>query len=641
MRALPLILSLVLFVADLVAQPGSDSLLRVLPTQKGQERVITLGNIAYSLSLSDPLQAKGYAEQALALATTLKDSALIGSVVNDLALIEHRLGHFHEAVALNHRALRIRHMLNDTMGIASSHSKLGAAWVELYQFDSALVHNQAAERVYHDLGDVVREAMTRGNSARLYVQMGDHDMAETVAREVVRMMEDQPMGYAKANSMGQLATMLAERSKDDEALDQARKALGAYTEVGMPSEQASMANIIGAVVRKRAHIDSALFWFKEAQRYAELGNDVSGQATYLANMADMYAERGEPARAIELYERAITISKSERYVDQLAWALQRIVPLYKSCGRIADALRSHEEMMALRDSIYQRDKVRALSEMQVKYETERTENDLLEARARTEQQRQQLEQQRWRMIGLGAGLVVLLCLAGLLVRVQRLRHRTQLNERIITEREQGLKAIVQSTDAERKRIAAELHDGVGQLLTGLKYRVEAAAASDPELNGVLQLAEEASHEVRDIAHRMMPRALGEMGLVPALTDMFNKAFALPGMAHTFEHHGMEDRLPAEVETGVYRIAQELVNNILKHAQAKQVDVQLLRNKGALVLLVEDDGVGFDATRVSNGLGMLNLHDRARILNGSLEVASDPTRGTVITLRIPDPEQRMA
>lgn len=638
MRALPLSLSLVLFSAATAAQPLLDSLLRALPVQQGKEKAITLGNIAYAVSLGDPLRAKGYAQQALGLAVTLKDSALIGSVVNDLALIEHRLGHFHEAVALNHRALRIRRILRDTMGIASSHSKLGAAWVELYQFDSALIHNQAAERVYHDLGDVVREAMIRGNSGRLYDEMGDHDMAEAVAREAVSMLEHLPMGYAKANSMGQLATVLAERSKHDEALAQARKALVAYAEVGMPSEQASMANIVGSVVRNGGDVDSALFWFKEAQRFAELGNDLSGQATYLANMADMYVEKGERARAIVLYERAIGISKSEKYVDQLAWALQQVVPLYKANGRVEDALRSHEEMVVLRDSIYQRDKVRALSEMQVKYETERTENDLLESQARAEHQQQQLEQQRLRIIALGGGLVVLVCLAFLLVRVQRLRHKAQLSAEVIAEREQGLKAIVQRTDAERERIAAELHDGVGQLLTGLKYRMEALSMSDPALRGVLQLAEEAGREVRDIAHRMMPRALSEVGLVPALVDMLNKAFALPGMTHTFEDHGVEQRFSAEVETGVYRIAQELVNNILKHARAKHVDVQLLRNNGALILLVEDDGIGIDPSHVHSGLGMRNLQDRARILQGTIEIASSSPHGTTATLRIADPAQ---
>ena len=94
------------------------------------------------------------------------------------------------------------------------------------------------------------------------------------------------------------------------------------------------------------------------------------------------------------------------------------------------------------------------------------------------------------------------------------------------------------------------------------------------------------------------------------------------------------RLPPDVEVGVYRIAQELLTNVLKHAQARNVQVQLLRNKGHLVLIIEDEGVGFDQGRASNGMGMRNLHDRARVLRGTLDIVPGVDRGTIATLRVP-------
>jgi signal transduction histidine kinase len=106
------------------------------------------------------------------------------------------------------------------------------------------------------------------------------------------------------------------------------------------------------------------------------------------------------------------------------------------------------------------------------------------------------------------------------------------------------------------------------------------------------------------------------------------------MHHTFEHFGMEQRLGRAVEVGVYRIAQELLNNVVKHAGARNVQVQLLRNKGHLVLIVEDDGVGFDPAQNSNGVGMRSLMDRARILHGTLDIQRGATSGTIATLRVP-------
>lgn len=236
---------------------------------------------------------------------------------------------------------------------------------------------------------------------------------------------------------------------------------------------------------------------------------------------------------------------------------------------------------------------------------------------------------------------MLVVITMLVLRLQRARHREQMDRQVIAEREQGLKAIVQGTDAERKRIAAELHDGVGQLLTGLKYRIEMLAGSDPRLADTLALADEAGREVRDIAHRMMPRSLEGSGLVPAVSDMLNKALDVPGMEKHFEHHGMEQRLPIEVETGIYRIAQELLNNIIKHAKATRVDIQLLRTKGVVVLIVEDDGVGMGSAPSKGGLGLRNLHDRARILQGALEFTGQEGRGTVATLRVPIQEKAAA
>ena len=121
----------------------------------------------------------------------------------------------------------------------------------------------------------------------------------------------------------------------------------------------------------------------------------------------------------------------------------------------------------------------------------------------------------------------------LFVSVQRARLKGQASTQLIAERERGLKAMLESTDAERKRIAGELHDGVGQQLTGLKFRLEDVAAriserlpdEGPRMKEVLGLADEAGKDVRGIAHSMMPRALGDLGLAPALNDMLNKSLA--------------------------------------------------------------------------------------------------------------------
>ena len=611
-----------------------DSLLKVLPGQNGIERVRTLGNVAWEMGMATPQRALAYGEEALKLASNMKDSAAVAIAANDMAITEYRLGHMQRAIALNTRALRIREQARDTFGIAASHSKIAVAYTDMMNFDSALVHNYASERIFEQLHDIGHLAQVRGNIGHLYQQMGDLNMAEKVIRQTIAMLTGVDSGYAMASALGQLFQVLDERDDVDTAMVVGQQVLAMFEELNMSAEVASVNNEMGRLYRKKGDTTTGLRYYQRALEIATRSGDLTGEATYLMNVANVLSETGHPQEAVPLFQRSVQLCRNEGYADQHMSALAGYISALEAIGDVRGALAGQKELQELKDSVYKEQRIASLSDMQVKYETERTEKELAQERERTLQQQAHISRQRL-LIGVisGAVLVVALLAWALILR-QSSRSREEQAAAVITEREQGLKALVERTDAERKRIAGELHDGVGQLLTGLKYRVEAAVIERPELKELLSLADDASREVRGIAHRMMPRALGELGLVPALSDMLDRSLKLPGMRHSFEHFGLEHRLAQHVETGVYRIAQELVNNIIKHAQARNVQVQLLRNKGHLVLIVEDDGVGIDPARASIGLGMRGLRDRARVLHGTLDIERGADRGTIATLRVP-------
>jgi len=227
------------------------------------------------------------------------------------------------------------------------------------------------------------------------------------------------------------------------------------------------------------------------------------------------------------------------------------------------------------------------------------------------------------------------------VQYSRRRAERERNLAIISERERGTMAVITATEDERRRIAKDLHDGVVQGLTGLKLRIqnlmhgsEVPPALSEGLGETTELINSSIDELRNISHRMMPRALSEMGLVPALNDMLDKTFFGSPMKWSFDHIGMEGiRLDELVEVNIYRIVQELVNNILKHADGSTVSVQLLKNATHLVLIVEDDGKGFDPTRSGDGIGVLNIHGRAQVLKATVNFEPGPKAGTVVTLRV--------
>lgn len=608
-------------------------------------KVFKLSDLCFGYRRKDPDSALWYGNKALELARKLKFRKGEAQALNDLAIIHIDRSAFAEADSALHRALAIRQQLQDDAGVGAVHNKLGNLYQAQLRLEEALAENRSALRIFQRIGPPAKEALILGNIAILHFNLRQYEQALTQHEAAAKVRAQIGDSTGLAESKGNMANVLGALGDTTAALRAFAEAATYFKSHALWREYAVQAQNEAGIRLARGEAQKARSLYAEALAIREQAEDRKAIASSLAGVADadLFLGRVNDARRTAL--RAMAMGRSVGATSEVMQAYKLLARIHAKLHNADSTLFYHDRYSALRDSVFSADMGQRLADLQVRFGMERKEHELQQQRADLSVKNLEIAElgrkaeRRNFFLALAVGGIGALALSALLVlQHQRKKARAAKDAAVIAEREQGLNAIVQRTDAERKRIAAELHDGVGQLLTGLKFQVEAAATKDPALRPTLQLADEAGREVRDIAHRMMPRALGEMGLVPALNDMLNKALALPGMAHTFEHHAMEQRLPADVETGVYRIAQELVTNILKHAQAHQVDVQLLRNKGAVILLVVDDGVGIDPAHAARGLGMRNLHDRARILRGTLEMASNSPRGTVVTLRIPAPEQ---
>ncbi|QEH38720.1 Oxygen sensor histidine kinase NreB [Aquisphaera giovannonii] len=207
---------------------------------------------------------------------------------------------------------------------------------------------------------------------------------------------------------------------------------------------------------------------------------------------------------------------------------------------------------------------------------------------------------------------------------------------------------------ERRRISRELHDRLGQELTALIFSLKALGQAVPEgAPGRIRLVEAEAivnrigREAHDLAVELRPTALDDIGLGPALADYVSRWSARTGVAADFQSHGLDSRrLPTDIETAVYRVVQEALNNVAKHAHARRASVILERNQGELTAIVEDDGRGFDPSRIAragpearpSALGLLGMRERAALLGGSFLVESayreGEATGTVVRIRIP-------
>jgi two-component system sensor histidine kinase UhpB len=215
-------------------------------------------------------------------------------------------------------------------------------------------------------------------------------------------------------------------------------------------------------------------------------------------------------------------------------------------------------------------------------------------------------------------------------------------------RREFLARLVFAQEDERRRIAREMHDQFGEQLTALALRIRLlkdAAGDRPDLGAhigsIETIAQRIDHDVEQLVWQLRPTALDDLGLRAALGNYVQDWSARVGIDAQLHTSGlMDDRLPADVETALYRIAQEALTNVAKHAAASSVEVILERRADSVLLIVEDDGVGFDpASRetATDGFGLVGMRERAALVGATLEIESSSGNGTAILVRMATPD----
>lgn len=226
--------------------------------------------------------------------------------------------------------------------------------------------------------------------------------------------------------------------------------------------------------------------------------------------------------------------------------------------------------------------------------------------------------------------------------------RDEITERIKTEKDRVrlLRQIVRAQEDERRRIARDIHDQVGQQMTALRLNLaalEQGYSGDNKIREKLEqtktIAERLDADVDFLAWELRPAALDDIGLAEAMRSFVGQWSKHSGVEAQFHTSGLDkERLSPEIESNLYRIMQEALNNTMKYARARHVDVLLERRNNQVVLIVEDDGVGFDPNEASTdgdqGMGLIGMRERAALVGGTLQIESKLKAGTTIFAHIP-------
>jgi signal transduction histidine kinase len=380
--------------------------------------------------------------------------------------------------------------------------------------------------------------------------------------------------------------------------------------------------LLATIYLQQNQYDRALQYAKESYEHANMLNDKNLYAYAGKILSDVYiAQKRYPeaeAEALKVWETDSTdIDESRAIVENIALA-----NIYMgNTEKAAYYLKKYSE---LNKQYSEKSFHTTMSDLAIKYETEKKE-----IRISALEKEKQLY--LWLIM---AGAAILLLVIGLTHFRQRL-HKQRVKQLEQEKQLVATQAVLDGENAERSRLARDLHDGLGGMLSVVKLNLKDMKHSavmdgvDVERYGqALEMLDQSIGELRRVAHHIMPESLIRYGLKVSLEDFCH---VIPN-AH-FQYLGESPRLDSRLEVLIYRCAYELINNAVKHAHATTINVQLIIDDGVISLTVHDDGIGFDPQTVNFGMGLENIRTRIAVYNGKMTIHSSPETGTEICIEI--------
>ena len=237
-------------------------------------------------------------------------------------------------------------------------------------------------------------------------------------------------------------------------------------------------------------------------------------------------------------------------------------------------------------------------------------------------------------------------ISGLIIVGHDLREQYMIERKLEQSRRESIILINDAQEEERIRIAMDLHDGMGQMLTAISYAIQDLFPEEDlrdtkrkDVINIQQQIDDAIKEAKSIAQDLIPIVLKDFGLIAAIENLIRKANELEKTKFTFNAFDFNERIDPKLEKALYRICQETVNNIIKHASAENATYQIFRQNNGIVLVIEDDGLGFDPEYKDQniqkpGIGLISIKERVQAFEGTFILNSTPSSGTEIIIEIP-------
>jgi signal transduction histidine kinase len=459
--------------------------------------------------------------------------------------------------------------------------------------------------------------------AQNYYIQGDYENSILYYRKANEKLAQIGAAYDSLANSYNMGLCYMDMKQYDKAIAVIRKALDAEKKTDDRMYVPMGLNALSKALQKAGRPEEALQVQLEAFNYPDLIVSNDEHFFIYAQLADLYLDLKQYAKAQQAADSlgtyALLLNTTSERSDQ--YELQSKIS--EATGDFKTALLNKNRFMALQDSMRSRDYNQKIAAMHILYDVENKQAAI--ARLEDENRIKQI-QRNWILTAGVALILIVIVILG--YRNQRQKRKMQVS---------FSRQLLQEQENEKQRISKELHDSVGQNILFVKTQLKQHPQAE-ELKNVLTAIDSTIEEVRTISKDLYPNQLEKYGLAEAVETLGEKVKESTGIFVSADFGGLEQKLSKEEAINFYRIIQECINNSIKHSEAKSIRITAEEKNKQIVLLIQDNGKGFDSSllrgKAGSSFGMLNMEERIRLLNGHFAIESAIGKGTKLCFTIP-------
>lgn len=593
--------------------------------------------LGWYLKLQDLKEAKAHMDSALMIYKELKLSKEIALSYFQYSVLHRLAGDYNFAIESLTKFQDYVESVNDTVNFTYAFYEKGVVYSQKGDLEKALEQFIEANNLAKVSGNVDMVASTLNSLGIVYIDLKKYGQA-------ISSLNEAEKAYGKIGRedehLGDVYFQLANAYKLKGELDNSHlyydKALTNYQNNNSDFGVSLVNFQFGLLLNDEEKFNKAIPFFEKAY-IIQKANDYSTELLQtITSLAEAHSELGDILKGEQYLKEGLRLeSESKQRLEELNFELYR---LYERKKNYKEALRYHKAYVVYKDSILNETNIKHINELDKKYQTERKDKEIATQQLELKEKEGEIQKKKTQNNYMLGAIVFLAVATTLLVFLFKQRQKRKNQELLTLKREfqiKTLESLIEGEEKERHRVAKELHDGVNGDLAAIKYKLSSLLEMNNNvIKEAITMIDDSCKQVRAISHNLIPPSLENFNLIEA-TQVYcsNINDVTQDLQIAFQHLGEDTDLPKKAEVNAFRIIQELVSNSLRHAEAKNINVQISSRDNSIQITVEDDGKGFDKNNIdSNGIGLNNVQSRVDYLNATTDFISN-NEGTSYTIEI--------